>query len=142
MPAHVVYSAVDDKTSCFSVYWNALLRNGLRFGGVIFSDDLSMEGATVAGGIADRAQAAWRAGCDMLLVCNSPEGVADLLESWRPDLDATRSARIARLMPTSAAPVTRGDDRYRAGVAFAKALADEKQLITKNTTTTTNTKNS
>jgi beta-N-acetylhexosaminidase len=122
MPAHVVYSSIDSKTSCFSAYWHVFLRNNLKFDGVVFSDDLSMQGASVAGGIEGRAQAAWSAGCDMLLVCNSPEDVGTLLARWQPEFDAQRSRRVARLVPAQTGAF-KNDERYAAGVDFARALA-------------------
>ncbi len=125
MPAHVSFPKIEQKSAGFSNYWIDLLRNDIKFDGVVFSDDLSMEGASVAGDIVARATAAYRAGCDMLLVCNSPYSVGDLLARWQEPLDPVRSARIERLLPTAPAPTVeglRGDPRYLAGVAFAQEL--------------------
>lgn len=101
MPAHVIYPQIDHRPAGFSPVWIGKLREEFGHQGVIFSDDLSMEGASVAGGIVGRAQAAWDAGCDMMPVCNQPETVIELLEQWRPGPDVARSARIARLVPGS-----------------------------------------
>ena len=115
MPAHVVYPLVDHRPAGFSPVWIGMLRNEFGFDGAIFSDDLSMEGASFAGDMVQRAEAAWTAGCDVLLVCNAPDAVADLLENWRPAHDPVRSARLARLAP--AAGWQRDAARYAAGEA-------------------------
>ncbi|MGB0128419.1 MAG: beta-N-acetylhexosaminidase [Rhodocyclaceae bacterium] len=106
MPAHIIFDQVDARyTAGFSPSWlQVVLRQRLGFRGAVFSDDLSMEGASVAGDVVARATAAVLAGCDMVLVCNAPAAARDLLARWRPATDSESPRRIHRLVPTAPAP--------------------------------------
>jgi beta-N-acetylhexosaminidase len=82
MPAHVVYPQADPEPAGYSKYWlQEVLRGKLGFQGLIFSDDLSMEGASTAGGVPERAQAALAAGCDQVLLCQKPKAQEELLDA-------------------------------------------------------------
>lgn len=91
MPSHVLYPALDPQhTAGFSPRWTALLRQQLGFTGVIFSDDLSMEGAASSGGYRQRAALAMAAGCNALVVCNRPDGALEVLDTVEQALNAGR----------------------------------------------------
>ena len=96
MPAHVIYENADARAAGFSEYWlQTRLRNQMAFDGVIFSDDLSMQAAHIEGNVVERAKAAAKAGCDMLLICNDRAAVEQVLSSYEDTTDTeTRRRRL------------------------------------------------
>ena len=116
MPAHVVYPAVDPRPAGFSPVWlQDILRGRLGFDGAIFSDDLSMEGASVAGDVVSAGRAALDAGCDMILLCNDGAGADRLLDGLVDARDPRSQERLARLRATVGDP--RDDPRYARSIA-------------------------
>jgi beta-N-acetylhexosaminidase len=70
MTAHVIYQAIDAEAP--ATLSRKLVRHVIRkvigFNGLLMTDDLSMK--ALSGSFAHKAQAAYDAGCDMLLHCN------------------------------------------------------------------------
>lgn len=114
MMAHVVYERVDSRPASFSPRWiEHELRGELGFVGAVFSDDLTMQGASVMGTMPERVAAALQAGCDMTLICNNRSGVLETLERLKFEPDPLAGIRLARL-------------RGRTQLSRAELLASER----------------
>lgn len=82
MPSHVTYKD-DSSPACFSPFWlKEVLRQKLKFNGVVFSDDLSMEAAANLGDISDCVKRALDASCDWVLLCNNRLNVKRVIEKF------------------------------------------------------------
>ena len=127
MVAHVRYPRVDDRIASLSPAWmQRELRSNLGFNGVIFSDDLSMAGAAVAGTVPERVRQALEAGADMALVCNDPVGATAVLAGLEGFHDPAAHARLVA-MRSRPSGVVRNDLReqpewLRASAQLAAAL--------------------
>lgn len=123
MMAHVGYPAVDAEPAGYSRRWIAYLRETMKFGGVVFSDDIGMAAAESAGGIAARLHAHYDAGCDSVLVCAPalvPDALAAMRESdLRPDALAPMRGRAASAWETLVADARWRDARQSLGITAA-----------------------
>lgn len=98
MPSHVVYQQLDSQPAGFSRYWlQDVLRGQLGFQGVIFSDDMGMKGAEWAGSNTDRVRIALEAGCDMVLLCNEPAVVVEVLDNLGEYNNPASQIRLVRM---------------------------------------------
>tara|TARA_A200000113_G_scaffold50626_1_gene41636 strand:- start:94 stop:1104 length:1011 start_codon:yes stop_codon:yes gene_type:complete len=78
MTAHILFPEVDKNVTTFSKIWlSEILKEKMNFKGMIFSDDLNMEGANEGKSFYLKAEKAINAGCEMILVCNNRNGVLD-----------------------------------------------------------------
>ena len=131
MPAHVIYEKIDKRPAGFSPFWlKEVLRRRLEFQGIIFSDDLNMEGASVAGDYLARAEQAIDAGCDMILVCNNRAAALQVLDGMRQEINPVLNARLARMHGLH--PVTwkelHANSEWRQAVSAIEEIGEDPSL--------------
>ncbi|MEO7385302.1 MAG: beta-N-acetylhexosaminidase [Gammaproteobacteria bacterium] len=124
MLAHVRYPQVDSEVASLSPYWiRTVLRGELAYGGVIFSDDLSMNALASEGDVAERARRTLAAGADMALICNDPDGADATLDALRDYGDpVTQPVSQARLITLRRRPPV-GVELAATGGEFRGSLA-------------------
>jgi len=124
MPAHVVYPHYDDQPASGSEYWlRQVLREQLGFKGIVFSDDLTMEGAAIMGGPAERAHQALVAGCDMILVCNQRDAQVEVLDNL-PVLETPGAEVLSKKQSFTLADLQRSSEWKQASEAMRRMLED------------------
>ncbi len=107
MTAHVQFPAVDERLPTYSSYWiGEVLRRQIGFQGIVFSDDLSMEGAAMVPTAAERARLALISGCDMVLVCNNNAAAREVADN----LAAGKFVGNPRLQSMAGSPPRTSED--------------------------------
>lgn len=118
MTAHVVYEAYDAMrpATCSPTVIGEVIRGAIGFDGLLMSDDLDMKALARAPGVNDpeaiwplrgRAEAAFAAGCDLVLQCNGELADMTAVAEGTPRLAgaalarAQAAERIARQSPDS-----------------------------------------
>ena len=107
MTAHIVFSAYDDQPATCSAPMIRVIRDQIGFGGLLMTDDLSMQ--ALSGTIGERAAASRRAGCDVMLHCNGNLGDMQAVAAASGALAGAALARAeaalaARRIPDTADP--------------------------------------
>jgi beta-N-acetylhexosaminidase len=98
MVAHVIFPALDPLPASLSRWWiTTQLRSELGFHGAIISDDVSMAGAAGIGDLGARVERALDAGCDLVLVCNVPDAIPQLLDRFQDYVNPASQLRLMRL---------------------------------------------
>ena len=88
MTSHAIYPALDTErpATLSPVVLTQLLRERMGFDGLIITDDLEMGAITEHWGVAEGAAAAFKAGADVLLICEDQKNVLGSLELIRSKL--------------------------------------------------------
>jgi len=122
MPAHVVFPHYDDQPASGSQFWlKQVLREQLGFNGIIFSDDLTMEGAAIMGGPAERAHQSLVAGCDMVLVCNKRDAQVEVLDNL-PIMETPKASQLIKTQSFTLSDLQRSDRWKQASQAMQRLI--------------------
>jgi beta-N-acetylhexosaminidase len=117
MTAHVLVPSIDESrpASLSPDIVQKLLRDELKFDGVILSDDLEMKAISAKYEVPEAAVDAIRAGCDAVLICSG-----DI------DLQGRTLEALVRAVESGRIPATRHDD------AFARLKRTRQRFLTGN----------
>jgi beta-N-acetylhexosaminidase len=122
MAAHVLYPQVDAQPAGFSRRWiRTILREQLGYAGAVVSDDLGMAGAACAGSLEERAQAAFAAGCDLVLAC-TPDDADVVISRLSYHMPAESRTRLHAMFGAPASVVA-GATRVREARALLASIA-------------------
>jgi len=103
MTCHVVFPNIDKLPATFSSRFIIKeLRQRLGFNGLIVSDDIMMGALSQFGSPSERVIAARRAGCDLVLLCNSDQAADEVLSG--PRLPQLSKASLTRLLKMKGNP--------------------------------------
>lgn len=102
MTAHIVFPCIDDKPATTSEKAMKMIREDIGFGGLIMTDDISME--ALDGGVVGRSLASLKAGCDLVLHCNGNMVEMKAIAGACPRLMDTSESRAKAALAQRRAP--------------------------------------
>ena len=103
MTAHIIFTSIDDvyPATVSKKIIKDIVRRYMNFSGLLISDDISDNMAALRGGVAERAEAALSAGCDVVLHCNGNiQDLPDLISGAREmsDISLDRWSRAIKTL--------------------------------------------
>ena len=103
MTAHITYAAIDSDTCApLSTKVISTIRKDIGFGGLLMTDDLSMQ--ALGGTFEDRTEDALAAGCDIILHCNGERNEMDSILTNTPKLSGLSAIRASAALDQRVAP--------------------------------------
>ena len=121
MTAHVVFNAIDpvSPATTSATMIAEVIRGFIGFGGLLMSDDVSMN--ALSGTLAERTRASLKAGCDVALHCNGKMDEMQQVAAESPELSGKAaeraSAALASRKPTAAIDLARARQDFAAMMA-------------------------
>ena len=131
MIGHVAFPRLDELPASLSHWWiETELRRELGFAGAVISDDMNMAGAAAYGTPAERVRRALEAGCDLVLLCNCPGAVPEVIEALEGYSDPAAQLRLMRLRGRAGPDLAtlRASLRWRAAKAAVGGLVEPPAL--------------
>ncbi|MCO6382365.1 beta-hexosaminidase [Oceanicola sp. 502str15] len=104
MSAHIVYEAFSERAATVDPVMVELIRQEIGFGGLLMTDDLSME--ALDGSLPERASASLAAGCDVVLYCKGVFSELKALAEIAEDMKETSLSRADAALEARRAPDT------------------------------------
>jgi len=127
MTAHIVYTAIDpDLPATLSkTVINDIIRGNIGFGGLLMTDDLSMQ--ALNGTMAYRAESALAAGCDLILHCNGDMDEMQQVANALPLSNEQLLSRVANMLES--AKRTKPIDRSHIEAEYDSIMRELNNII-------------
>ena len=128
MTSHVLYKNIDQYPPTLSSKWLQILKNDLRYKGLIFSDDLSMNALKDFGDIEDNVLKSLKVGCDCIFICNNRKKVEHILDNLVLDMSDDISNKLINLSRNRIKDNFKINKRRLSVINNLKKIADKKQI--------------
>ena len=127
MTAHIVYGAIDPElpATLSPTVIGDVIRRDIGFGGLLMTDDLSMQ--ALSGTMADRADGALKAGCDLILHCNGNMQEMQQIANALPPAGEQLVSKLAEMVEV--AKQTKPIDRAGIEACYDSVMLELNKII-------------